>query len=102
MGPYIKYVTLFLTNFDPLPCHTLSHIPDPQKSTSHISDPPIFSRPSTKNPDKSPLYTNSLSLNIVSGSFVKGSLSGRICPGWFLSFPPSVIIGPTSVTRGRR
>ena len=38
-GPSIKYVTLFLTNFDaPSPCHTLSHIPGPPKSTSHISD----------------------------------------------------------------
>src|SRR6218665_2926028 len=45
----------------PLPCHTLSHISGPPKSTSHISDPPIFSRPSTKNPDKAPC-TNSLSI----------------------------------------
>src|SRR6218665_4030796 len=28
-GPSIKYVTLFLANFYPLPCHTLSHIPGP-------------------------------------------------------------------------
>src|SRR6218665_2093205 len=29
-GPSIKYVTLFLTNFDPPPpCHTFSHIADP-------------------------------------------------------------------------
>src|SRR6218665_1752294 len=42
MGPSIKYVMLFLPNFDPPPpCHTLSHIPGPPKSTSHISDPPI-------------------------------------------------------------
>src|SRR6218665_2670460 len=33
-GPSIKYVTLFWTNFYPLPCHTLSHISEP---------PPIFS-----------------------------------------------------------
>src|SRR6218665_1231242 len=57
-GPSIKYVTLFVANFDlpTTPCHTLSHIPGPPKSTSHISDPPIFSRPSTKILDKSPLY----------------------------------------------
>ena len=29
-GPSIKYVTLFLANFDtPSPCHTLSHISEP-------------------------------------------------------------------------
>src|SRR6218665_3547326 len=39
-GPSIKYVTLFLANFDPPPpCHTLSHIPGPPESTSHISYP---------------------------------------------------------------
>src|SRR6218665_873624 len=43
-GLTIKYVTLFLANFNPpLPCHTLSHIPGrPPKSTSHISQPPMF------------------------------------------------------------
>src|SRR6218665_2485448 len=52
LGPSIKYVKLFLANFDPPPlCHTLSHIPGPPESTSHISDPPpISSRPSTKIP----------------------------------------------------
>jgi len=31
MGPSIKYVTLFLTKFDPLlsPCHTSSQISEP-------------------------------------------------------------------------
>src|SRR6218665_1950717 len=58
----IKYVTLFLANFYPLPCHTSSHIPGPPKSTSHISDPPEFvSRPSKRIPDKSPC-TNSHSI----------------------------------------
>src|SRR6218665_750687 len=58
MGPSIKYITLFLANFDlPSPCHTLPHIPGPPESTSHISDPPpIFSRPSTNISDKSPRY----------------------------------------------
>src|SRR6218665_1972447 len=38
-GPSIKYVTLFLANFDPpTPCHTLLHIPGPPESTSHILD----------------------------------------------------------------
>src|SRR6218665_1950924 len=80
MGPSIKYVTLFLANFAPLP---LSHF------VTHISDPPIFSRPSTKIPDKSPLYKFYLncSRRFLSGGFVRG-----FCPGWFLSVPPSVTI----------
>src|SRR6218665_124632 len=43
-GPSIKYVTLFLANFDPPPLVTLCHTSrDPPKSTSHISDhPPDF------------------------------------------------------------
>ena len=41
-GPSIKYVTLCLANFYPLPCH-ICHTPrDPPESTSHISDPPNF------------------------------------------------------------
>src|SRR6218665_2625318 len=69
----------------PSPFHTLSHIPGPHESTSHISDPPIFNGPSTKNPDKSPLYKFCL-------NYSQGFLSGRFCPGWFLSVPPSVRI----------
>ena len=75
-GPSIKYVTLFLANFDPLPCNTFSHIRDPPESTPHISDPrtpPIFSRPSTEIPDKSPLYKFYLncSRRFLSGGFVR-------------------------------
>src|SRR6218665_2958717 len=64
MGPSIKYVTLFLANFYPLPLsHFVTHSGTP-KSTSHISNPPprSFSRPV------------------------------RFCAGWFLSIPPSVTI----------
>src|SRR6218665_1237907 len=76
MGPSIKYVTLFLAKFYPhSPCHTLSHIPGPPKSTSHISDPPIFSKPSTKTSDKSPLYKFCLNCS-------RGYLSG-VCQGVF-------------------
>src|SRR6218665_3823989 len=95
MGPSIKYVTLFLANFDPLPlsCHTLSHIPGPPESMSHISDPPIFSRPSTKNPDKSLSYKFSLncSRGILSGGFcqgvccLEGFVRGGFCPFPLLS-----------------
>src|SRR6218665_567316 len=83
-GPSIKYVTLFLANFDPPSlCHTLSHIPGPPESTPHIPDPPIFSTPSTKIPDNSPLYKFYLNCS-------QRFLSGGFCPGWFLSVPPSV------------
>src|SRR6218665_689388 len=58
--------------FTPSLCHTLSHIPGPPKSTSHISDSPrFFSRSSTKDPDKASCK-NSLSV-------VCGILSGRVC-----------------------
>src|SRR6218665_847483 len=94
-GLSIKYVTLSLANFDPPPpCHTLSHIPGPPKSTSHISDLPIFSWPSTKTRTKA-LCTNSLSIFrgvFCPGVWSGGLLSGRFCSGWFLSIPPSVRI----------
>src|SRR6218665_1134305 len=61
MGLSIKYVTLFLANFDPLPLsHFVTHPGTPQKYITHLG-PPIFSRPSTKSPDKSPC-TNSFSI----------------------------------------
>src|SRR6218665_3931379 len=89
LGSSIKYVTLFLANFDPL-----SHIPGPPpKSTSHISDPPIFSRPTTNNPDKSPLYKFSLNCSrwFLSGGFcqgvfcLEGFVRGGFCPFPLLS-----------------
>src|SRR6218665_3615758 len=77
LGPSIKYVTLFLANFDPLPLsHYVAHPGIPPNNTSHISDPPIFSRLSTKIPDKSPLYKFSLNCS-------RGLLSGGLCPGDF-------------------
>src|SRR6218665_3909414 len=74
----------------PSPYHTSSHIPGPPESTSHISDLPIFRRPSTKNRDKSPLVQILSQLfagNFVRGVLSEGLLSGRFCPGWLLSFP---------------
>ena len=47
--------------------------------------PPIFSRPNTKIPDKSPLYKFYLNCS-------QRFLSGWFCPGWFLSVPPCVAI----------
>src|SRR6218665_3676338 len=71
-------------------CHTSRH---PLKSTSHISDPPIFSRPSTKNPDKSLLYKFCLncSRGLLSGGFCQGVIClegfvwGNFCPFPLLS-----------------
>src|SRR6218665_2078995 len=93
LGPSIKYVTLFLANFyHPAPCHTSSHIPGPPSKVRHTSrtPPPIFRRPSTKNPDKSPLVQ--ILSQLFTGFFYPGGLSGgllsgRFCPRWLLSVP---------------
>src|SRR6218665_1305490 len=77
-----------------LQSHFITHLGSPQ-STSHISDPtPIFSRPSKKYRDKSPLYNFSLicSQGILSGVLSRGLLFGRFCLGWYLSVPRSVTI----------
>src|SRR6218665_750513 len=85
-----KVRTLFLVNFYPLSLsHFVTHSGTP-KSTSHISDPPISRRPSTKNPDKRPLVQ--ILSQLFAEVFVRGVLSGgllcgRFCPGWFLSVP---------------
>jgi len=70
-------------------CHTSR---DPPESTSHISDPPFLEGLVQKTRTKAPC-TNSVS--IVRGGFCPGVLSGgllsgRFCPGWFLSVAPSV------------
>src|SRR6218665_257449 len=90
----VAYVKLFSANFDPLPCYTLSHITGPPKVRHTSRTPHDFSRPSTKNLDKSPLYKFSLncSRGFFSGGLSEGFLSGRFCPGWLLSVPPSVRI----------
>ena len=42
-GAVHKVRHAILANFEPPPlCHTLSHIPGPPESMSHISDPPDF------------------------------------------------------------
>src|SRR6218665_30412 len=81
-GPSIKYVMLFLANFDPPSlCHTLSHIPGPQKYVTHLG-PPIFSRPSKK-PGQSPLYKFSLncSSGFLSGGFCYWSFVWKVLSG---------------------
>src|SRR6218665_3744231 len=83
MGPSIKYVTLFLVNFSPPPLsHFVTH-PGTPESTSHISAPQIFRRPSTKNPGKSPLYKFCLdcSREFLSGGFVRGCFVWKVLSG---------------------
>src|SRR6218665_1895419 len=75
-GAVHKVRHAILANFDPpSPCHTLSHIPRPPKSMSHISDYPslrflvgLVQKTLTKAP-----CTNYLS--IVRGGFCPGVLS---------------------------
>src|SRR6218665_411619 len=63
----------------------LSHIPGPPKKYVTHPGPPIFIRPGTNNPDKSPLCK--FSLNCLQGVLSEGLLFGRFCPGWFFPFP---------------
>src|SRR6218665_2977462 len=98
MGPSIKYVTLFLANFYPLPLsHFVTH-PGTPESTSHISDPPIFSRPSTKTRTKAHC-SNSLSIvrgSFCPGVFVRGSFVWKVLSG--VVFVHSPFCQKTSVT----
>src|SRR6218665_2961608 len=80
LGPSIKYVMLFLTNFDPLVilCHTSR---DPQKYFTRLG-PLIFSGPSTKTRTKTPC-TKSLncSWGICQEIFcLEGFVRGAFCP----------------------
>src|SRR6218665_1535849 len=94
------YVTLFLANFNPLPLsHFVTHPGPPQKYATHLGPPPIFSRPSKKNPDKTPLYKFFLNCS-------RGLLSGGFCLGvsvWKVLFGVVFVRTPfchnTSVTR---
>src|SRR6218665_2055797 len=89
-GPSIKYVMLFLANFDPPTplSHFVTHPGTPQKYVTHHG-PPIFSRPSTKNSDKNPLYKFSLN---CSRGFFKGSLVWKVLFGVVFVRSPSVRI----------
>src|SRR6218665_1712936 len=85
MGPSIKYVTLFLANFDPLPLsHFVTHPGTPRKYVTHLGPHRFLVGLVQKSRTKVP-FTNSIS--IVRGGFCPG-----FCPGWFLSVPPSVTI----------
>src|SRR6218665_2546124 len=95
MGSSIKYVTLFLANFEPPPPVTLCHTSrDPPKVRHTSRTPPIFSRPSTKNLDKNPLYKFSLncSRGFLFGGFVRGSFVWKVLFGVVFIRSPSVRI----------
>src|SRR6218665_283731 len=82
-GPSIKYVTLFLANFDPTPPVTLCHISGAPKSTSHISDPPFLVGLVHKIRTKA-LCKNSLSIvreGFFPGAFVRRSLVWKVLSG---------------------
>jgi len=88
-GAVHKVCHAIFGQFKPL-CHTLSHIPGPLKVRHTSRTPPIFSRPSTRNPDKSPLYK--FSLNCSRGFLSEGFCQGVLClegfvQGGFCSFP---------------
>src|SRR6218665_2158300 len=81
-GAVHKVCHAIFGQFKPL-CHTLSHIPGPLKVRHKSRTPPIFSRPSTKNPNKSLLYKFSLncSWRFLSGGFCQGSFVWKVLSG---------------------
>src|SRR6218665_1831383 len=80
-GPSIKYVTLFLANFDPLPLsHFVTHPRTPLKYVTHLGHPPQFLVGLVQSSRTKVPCTNSIS--IVREGFCPG-----FCPGWFLSVP---------------
>src|SRR6218665_2640 len=95
-GPSIKYITLFLTKFDPLPCHTVTHPGTPKKSTSHISDPPFLLGLVQKTRTKAPVQILS---QLFVGVFVRGSCVWKVLSG--MVFVHSPFCQNTSVTTER-
>src|SRR6218665_782466 len=87
---------LFLANFYPPSSlsHFVTHPGTPLKYVTHLG-PPIFSRPGTKNPDKSPLYK--FALNCSRGVLSECLLSGRFRPG--VVFVHSTFCQNTSVRK---
>src|SRR6218665_25590 len=80
MGPSIKYVTIFLANFDPPSPVTLCHTTlDPRKYVTHLGPSQIFSRPSIKKTWPKAFCTNSFS--IVHGAFCLGDFVGKVLSG---------------------
>ena len=90
LGPSIKYVTLFLANFDPLPLsHFFTHPGTPRKYVTHLG-PLSFLVDLVQEAGQEPpvqiisqLFTGLFVRGVLSG----GLLSGRFWPGWLLSVP---------------
>jgi len=77
MEPSIKYVTIFWTNFDPLPCHTLSHISGPPKVRRTSRTPFLVVH--------AYIHMSLQAVCFSSRGFLSEVLSGRFGPGWSLS-----------------
>src|SRR6218665_1743625 len=93
MGPSIKYVTLFWTNFDFPPSVILCHTSrDLLKYVTHLG-PPIFSSTCI-----GPTYMSLQGVWVSSRGFLFGSLSGGFCLEGFVRSgfcpPPPVRIHP--------
>src|SRR6218665_2682426 len=83
--PSIKYVRLFLANFDPPPSVTLCHTSRDPPKVRRTSRAPRFLVGLVQKSRTKVSCTNSIS--IVRGGFCPG-----FCSGWFLSVPPSVTL----------
>src|SRR6218665_1262532 len=85
-APSIKYVTLFLANFDTLPLsHFVTHSGTPK--VRHTSRPPRFLVDLVQETRTKAPCTNSLS--IVRGGFCPGFCQRGFCLGGFFSVSPS-------------
>src|SRR6218665_538989 len=92
MGPSIKYFWPILTPSPVTLCHTSR---DPPKVRHTYWTPPDFLVGLVRKIRTKAPCTNSLSIVrecFCPGLLSGGLLSGRFCPGWFLSVPRSVRI----------
>src|SRR6218665_2045520 len=99
LGAVHKVRHAIFGQFFPPPPVTLRHTSrDTPESTSHISDPPIFRRPSTKNPEKSPLVQ--ILSQLFARVFVRGFCQRVFCLEGFVrgGFCPFLICQNISVT----
>src|SRR6218665_2848719 len=69
--------------------HFVTHPGTPRKYVTHLGPPRFLEGLVQKTQTKAPLYKFCLncSRGFCQRSFVRGLLSGRLCPGWFLSLP---------------
>jgi len=79
-GPSIKYVMLFLDNFDPSLCHTSQDFP----KVCHTSRTPRFLVGLVKNNGQKPSVQI---LSVVRGGLVRGFCQGVLCLEGFCPFP---------------